>query len=250
MSSSKFIRSRIIDGEAFVGTFVTVPHPSVLELAAKSGFDFIALDAEHSPIDRAGIDELVRAADSVNSPIIVRVPDETWIASALDSGASGVLMPLVNTAEQAKKIVSEARYPPLGVRGVGAPRATGYGHDIMGYVAKANENVTVAIMIETLEALSNIEEIVAVEGIDIVYIGPGDLGLDINTSSGNVPTMEEAIETIIASCKKANKPFGIFAGSGEDCDKWLEKGATFITLGCDVLVFCEAYKTLRESANN
>lgn len=136
-------RKKCIGFDRAIGTFCAIPHPVAVEVIATAGFDFLCIDWEHSQIGRERIEDLVRAADVHGTPAMVRVPGHApeWIAAALDAGAAGVLVPRISTAAQAKAAVSATRYPPLGERGVGPGRASGYGYRIPDYLASANESL-------------------------------------------------------------------------------------------------------------
>ncbi|TIU55865.1 MAG: 4-hydroxy-2-oxovalerate aldolase, partial [Mesorhizobium sp.] len=168
-------RQKCISRTNLVGPFAAIPHPVAVEVMASSGLDFLCIDWEHAQISRETIEAMVRAADVHRVPAMVRVPGHApeAIQAALDSGAQGVLVPRVSTAEQAAMAVKASRYPPLGERGVGPGRAAGYGYRIPEYLAAANERIVVAVQVETAEGLANIEAIAAVDGVDLIFVGPG-----------------------------------------------------------------------------
>ena len=165
-----------------IGTFAAIPHPVAVEVTARSGLDFLCIDWEHAQIARDTIENMVRASDVHHVPAMVRVPGhgQEAIAAALDSGAQGVLVPRVSTAAQALAAVKASRYPPSGERGVGPGRAAGYGYRIFEYLAEANEKVVIAVQVETAEGLANVDAIAATEGVDVVFVGPGDLSVSID----------------------------------------------------------------------
>ncbi len=203
-------RQKCIGFERVVGTFSAIPHPVAIEVTAAAGLDFLCIDWEHSQIGRERIEDLVRAADVHKVPAMVRVPGHTpeWIASVLDAGAAGVLVPRVSTAAQAKAAVMATRYPPVGERGVGPGRASAYGYRIPDYLKAANESLVLAIQVETAEGLANIDEIVKVEGVDVIFIGPGDLSVSINAMGpAGADKLNAAIEKITARLQERG-PFG------------------------------------------
>lgn len=231
-------RKKCIGFERVVGTFAAIPHPVAIEVTAATGLDFLCIDAEHSQIDRELIENLVRSADAHRVPAMVRVPSHApeWVASALDAGAAGVLVPRVSTAAQAKAAVMATRYPPIGERGVGPGRASGYGYRIPDYLKTANESLVLSIQIETAEGLANVEEIVAVEGVDVIFIGPGDLSVSINAMGpAGAEKLNAAITTITNAARKAGKAVGIFRPSADDVGKWAEAGITFFMLASDTM---------------
>ena len=232
-------RKRCIGHERVIGTFAAIPHPVAIEVTAAAGLDFLCIDAEHSQIDRELIENLVRAADAHQVPALVRVPSHApeWIASVLDSGAAGVLVPRVSTAAQARAAVMATRYPPIGERGVGPGRASAYGYRIPDYLKAANESLVLAIQIETAEGLANVQEIVAVEGVDVIFIGPGDLSVSIDAMGpAGAEKLNAAIAAIAEAARSAGKAVGIFRPSADDVGKWAEAGITFYLLASDTML--------------
>ncbi|MBA3446878.1 MAG: 4-hydroxy-2-oxovalerate aldolase [Pseudaminobacter sp.] len=231
-------RQNCIAKARLIGTFAAIPHPVAIEVTARSGVDFLCIDWEHAQIARDAIENLVRASDIHGVPAMVRVPGHgaEAIAAALDSGARGVLVPRVSTAAQARDAVKAARYPPLGERGVGPGRAAGYGYRIPEYLATANAEIVVAVQVETAEGLSNAEEIAATEGVDVVFVGPGDLSVSIDAiGPAGADRLGEAIETIIAATVARDKVAGIFCARPEDAGRWAAKGASFFLLASDTM---------------
>ncbi|WP_145632791.1 HpcH/HpaI aldolase family protein [Rhizobium sp. ERR 1071] len=231
-------RRNCIEQKLLIGTFAAIPHPVAIEVTAASGIDFLCIDWEHSQISRERIEDLIRAADVHRVPAMVRVPGHTAedIATVLDAGAAGVLVPRVSTAEQARAAVKATRYPPLGARGVGPGRAAAYGYRIPDYLAKANEELLLAIQVETAEGLANIAEIVAVDGVDLIFIGPGDLSVSIDAMG---PTgkdrLDAAIRTITETTLAAGRAVGIFRPSPDDIGAWFEAGISFFILASDTM---------------
>ena len=234
----KEFRDRTIGRAPLIGTFAEIPHPVAIEVMAQTKPDFLCIDWEHSQIARDQIENLVRASDIHGVPAMVRVPGHSpeEIAAALDSGARGILAPRVSTAAQAAAIVKASRYPPEGERGVGPSRATNYGYGIFDYLGKANASNVVAVQVETAEGLANVDRIAAVEGVDVVFIGPGDLSvsLDIWRPEG-AAKLAKAIEKIVAATLKRGKAAGIFCAKAEDVGRWAERGASFFLLASDTM---------------
>lgn len=233
-----YFKSRVMRKEPVVGTFCGIVNASAVELTASCGFDFLCIDAEHSPIDRAAAEQMIRASDVGQVPAIVRVPglNAEAIASVLDSGAKGVLVPRVGTADQARAAVKATRYPPYGERGVGPGRAAAYGGGIGEYLGKANDELILAIQIETAEGLQNIESIATVEGVDVIFIGPGDLSVSLNAMGPeDAARLNSAITTIIEVSEKAGKVTGMFRMSADDVNQWRELGVSFFVLASDTM---------------
>ncbi len=233
------LRSRLLAKDVLVGTFSAIAHPAVTEMVAGAGFDFIVIDAEHSQIDRGDLENLFRAAEAGGAPALLRVPDNDriWIGSALDSGAAGVVVPRVSSAEDARKAVAFTRYPPDGERGVGPGRAAAYGAKIEEAIAGANDRVVLAVQLETAEGLAKIDEIAAVEGVDAIYIGPGDLAVSLGAlGPEGRPVLERAIATVVASCKRHGRAVGIFNMNVEGLSAAIKQGMTFVTLASDSML--------------
>ncbi|WP_105384464.1 HpcH/HpaI aldolase family protein [Neorhizobium alkalisoli] len=231
-------RKKCIGYERVIGTFAAIPHPVAIEVIAATGLDFLCIDSEHSQIDRELIENLIRAADAHRVPAMVRVPSHApeWAASALDAGAAGVLVPRVSTAAQAKAAVMATRYPPIGERGVGPGRASAYGYRIPDYLRVANESLVLAIQIETAEGLANVDDIVAVDGVDVIFVGPGDLSVSIDAlGPAGAEKLDAAITKIASAARKAGKAVGIFRPSADDVQKWSEAGITFVMLASDTM---------------
>lgn len=231
-------RDDVTGGARKVGPFVAIPHAVAVEVVAGAGPDFLCIDWEHSQIGRGEIEALVRAADVHRVPAMVRVPGHApeWIAAALDAGAAGVLVPRVSTAAQAQAAVRATRYPPLGERGVGPGRASAYGYRIPDYLKAANQTLLLAVQVETAEGLERIEEITAVEGVDVIFIGPGDLSVSIGAlGPDGAPKLEAAIRAIIRAAKSAGRTVGLFRPSAADVGRWADEGVSFFMLASDTM---------------
>lgn len=235
----KGFRARCANAETLIGTFAAIPHPVAIEVVAAAGFDFLCVDWEHAQISRGRIEDLIRACDVHRVPAMVRVPGHApeAIAAVLDAGAAGVLVPRVSTAAQAKAAVAATRYPPIGERGVGPGRAAAYGYRISDYLGQANQSIALAIQVETAEGLANIDEIAAVEGIDVIFVGPGDLSVSIGAiGADGQDRLSAAIEAITAAARSAGKAVGIFRPSADDVGKWSPAGITFYLLASDAML--------------
>ncbi len=173
-------RKRLLRGDRLIGTMVTLPTPEVAELLATVGYDWLFLDAEHGVFDAQTLQALLQAAGS-STPCLVRVsaPAEVPIKQALDIGATGIIVPQINSAAQAEQIVRWAKYSPMGTRGTGIARAQGYGWTLGDYISVANEQTAVVVQAEDVDAVREIEAIVRVPGIDAVFVGPYDLSASL-----------------------------------------------------------------------
>ncbi len=179
VSSPVSLRQRLLAGESVIGSWINSGSPIVAELMAASGFDFLCVDAEHSAVDFPQVQPLFQAMESgrPGCAAVVRLHgvDYSFVKRYLDAGADGVIAPLVRTKAEAEQLVQACKYPPEGLRGLGFCRANDYGMRIDDEYTRANENILVAVQIEHIEAVKNIDAILGVPGIDAVFIGPYDL---------------------------------------------------------------------------
>lgn len=232
-------RRRVAERQPLRGPFLSIPSVVSAEIVAGAGPDFLCIDTEHSPIDDALMTDMIRAADIAGLPALVRVRGLSGqnIAAALDGGACGVLVPHVSTAEEARAVVRYARFPPEGTRGAGPGRAAKYLRDIGGYIDRAREETVVMIQIETSAAVENLAEIVAVPGIDLILIGPGDLGVDLAARGG--ATVDEVIPGILEVARATDMPVGIFSPDRTTSETWL-KSLSFVIEGSDAMYLSQA----------
>ncbi len=235
-------KSRLAAGEVLLGSMVTLPSPAVAEILVQLGYQWLFVDGEHGPLETAEVLAILQAVgDQV--PCIVRVPAaaEVPIKKMLDLGAAGIIAPQVNTAQQAADVVAWSLYAPEGRRGVGLARAHGYGLNFQEYVESANQEITVIVQAEHAEAVENIEQIVQVEGIDAVLLGPYDLAASLG-KMGQVddPEVTGAIDRITAACQDAGLPLGIFGVSADAIRPYIEKGYNLVVAGTDTIFLASA----------
>ena len=235
-------KSRLAAGEMLLGSMVTLPSPGVAEILVEIGYQWLFVDGEHGPLETAEVLAILQAVgDQV--PCIVRVPAaaEVPIKKMLDLGAAGIIAPQVNTAQQAADVVAWSLYAPQGRRGVGLARAHGYGMKFQEYVESANQEISVIVQAEHAEAVENIEQIVQVEGIDAVLLGPYDLAARLG-KMGQVddPEVTGAIDCITAACQAAGIPLGIFGVSADAIRPYMEKGYNLVVAGTDTIFLASA----------
>jgi len=209
------LKRALREREPVESTWVSIPHPAVAELAAEQGFDCVFLDSEHTPASVETIEELVRAVDAGNdgeTASVVRVPwnDPVRIKRVLDTGPTGVMVPMVETRAEAEAFVEATRYPPEGVRGMAAGRASGYGTRFAEYVERANDEVVAIAQIETATGVENASDIAAVDGLDALFVGPADLGASLGAEPGD-ETFEAAVERVVEAAHEAGTPVGTLA---------------------------------------
>ncbi|KAI1330928.1 HpcH/HpaI aldolase/citrate lyase family protein [Xylariaceae sp. FL0255] len=236
------------DSGASMGVWQTLPGHSVSRILSRApGIDWVLVDCEHGNIDDAAMHEAVATIASCGVSPLVRLPDmQGWmIKRALDAGAHGILIPLLRSAEEARNIVKAAKFPSKqsdqlsGQRGLGSPFAMerfNPAPTMTEYYQKANQSLLTMVQIETQEALDAVEEIAAVDGIDVLFIGPFDLGNNIGhpiIDGVMEPELEQAIERILAATVKANKKCGFFASTGEQARKYADKGFHMVNAALD-----------------
>jgi 2-dehydro-3-deoxyglucarate aldolase len=241
-------RKRLWARESLIGTMVTLPVPALAEILADLGFDWLFVDGEHGPLETREILAILQAVGD-RVPCLVRVPgaEEPPIKKALDLGAEGIIVPQVNTVQQAASVVRYARYAPAGSRGVGLARAHGYGLRFQEYLDAANQSVAVIVQAEHAQAVENIESIVKVEGIDAVLIGPYDLAASLG-KMGQIDdrAVTDAIDHVKNTCQAAGVPLGYFGVSAQAIRPYMERGYRMIAAGVDTLFLAGAAKRLLE----
>jgi 4-hydroxy-2-oxoheptanedioate aldolase len=216
------------------GCFVTFPSPGLTEFIAQMGFDFTCIDNEHGAMDYMVLENMIRGSQCAGVPTIIRTPANRseYIQKALDSGANGIQIPMVNTLDDVKEAVNAAYYPPFGKRGYDfLPRACDYSlyPNKMDYMRKANEESMVILQIETVEAVENLEQLLTVEGVDVFFIGPFDLAVSMGYAHDpKHPEVLQMIERIIIMIKKKGKKAGIYAGDVEQTKQAVQWGASYI----------------------
>jgi 2-dehydro-3-deoxyglucarate aldolase len=243
------LKEKLKKGEAVIGTFVLIGHPDVAEWLSRVGYDWLLLDTEHSPTGYETLQRMMQAMNGSNCVPIVRPQwnDPVTIKRVLDIGAYGVLIPWVNSKEDAENAVRYCKYPPEGIRGYGPRRAGMFDPD---YYKTANDELLISIQIETQEALDNLDEILSVDGIDACYIGPWDLSVSLGL--GVPPTWDEpkyaaAFDRVLEVSAKHNKPAGLFAISSNI--EWaLQKGFKFNTVDMDDAFLMSAARNALEKA--
>lgn len=243
-------RQRLAAGETLLGTFLKTPSPILVEVLATSGLDCLCLDAEHAPFDRAAIDLCAMAARAAGFPLLVRpasgAPEQ--ILNALDVGADGVLAPHIRSAADARAVAAAASYRPGGRGYAGSSRAAGYGLTAMAeHRNRSAERTTVIIQIEDREALDEIDAIAAEPGIDALFIGRIDLTVSLDAASPDDPVVIAAIDRLIAACRAAKRPVGMFVPRDADVAGWRERGVTLFLQGSDHTLLRAGARAMRSA---
>ncbi len=240
------------EGKAAMGVWLVLGSPIVSEIIAHMGFDWVVVDTEHGAIDIETIQSIIQAISATNTVPIVRVPwnDPMPIKRALDAGAYGLVIPMVNSREEAIRAVKAAKYPPAGIRSYGGPRARLYGG--VDYFNHANEEIVVIVQIEHIDAVNCIDEILSVEGIDAFVIGPSDLAISMGLKPGlhNIdPRYVEVVNKVLASGKRHHVQGGIAASRPEAVNERIAQGFRFIALGTDEAFIIRAASEVINNVN-
>jgi 4-hydroxy-2-oxoheptanedioate aldolase len=233
-------KRKLLAGEPAIGILLASVSPLVAEAVSNVGFDWAAIDLQHGEADLADVTRLLQAISTTGTTPFVRAPinDFMPIGRALDLGAYGIIVPLVNTPAEAAAAVRAARYPPLGARSMGPIRGAIYGGD--NYFAESNDEIALFAMIETAEAVRNLREIVATDGIDGCYIGPNDLAISYGVAPGGdsgtplAAPVEEAIATVLTTCQAAGKAAGIHVANAGAAKRRLRQGFRFVSINSEV----------------
>ncbi|MEM4487891.1 MAG: aldolase/citrate lyase family protein [Desulfurococcaceae archaeon] len=241
-----YVHGKIKSGKPLLGAWITLPYPDVTEVLSNLPFDWFLIDMEHSPIDISQISPLLMSIKETNVVPITRVPWNDFVAikRVLDLGVAGVLVPWVNSKEEAIKAVEAVRYPPLGIRGVGPRRCVKYGFEnVVQYFNEWSKYAIVITQIETKKAYENLEEIISVDGVTGILIGPSDLSASLGMfGKANTPEFENILRDIATRAKPYEKIIGIFAPNPEFALKAYKLGYNFIALSHDITYLIEGAK--------
>lgn len=239
MFQTPSVRKRIQAGQLQFGLFVGSCSPVVSEIAAKSGFDVLLLDHEHGPGTVQDAIACMNAARDSKAECWIRVPglDPVYPKQYLDAGADGIMCPMINSAQEAARFVSFCKYPPVGMRGLspGATRHSAYGFQKDEYFERVDHDLSILVQIETVAAVKNVEEIAAVDGIDMLFLGP----IDLSGSLGHLgefdhPVVVDAFQRIEAAARKAGKPLATLYVPGMDLKNIIDRGYSLILGGGDI----------------
>jgi 2-dehydro-3-deoxyglucarate aldolase/4-hydroxy-2-oxoheptanedioate aldolase len=231
------LKRKLRAGQRTVGGWLQIASPFTAEIMSRAGFDWLMIDLEHGPGDILTLIAQLQAMNGTGVAPLVRAPwnDFVMIKRILDTGVMGVLVPYVNTRAEAEAAVRACRYPPAGIRGIaGSPRAAGYGQNIMDYLQRANDEIFVMVAVETPEAVNHLNSILAVEGLDGIFIGPMDLATSLgyfaNPTHAEVQAMIASVESTVIAAKKV---LGTVAGSWEQAQDLYERGYQMLTVMAD-----------------
>jgi len=233
------VKEKLKREEAVIGAAITIPSPDIAEMLSNLGFDWLFIDMEHAPLDVKDVQLILQVIESSDVTPIVRVPwnDPVVIKRALDVGAMGIIVPWVNSREEAEMAVKACKYPPKGIRGCGPRRAAKYGLETLSYLKSADEEIVVVVQIETVKAVESIKEILSVDGVDATFVGPMDLSASLgHLGNPDHPEVKEAIRTIIKAHSGTKVAPGIASSLGK-VEEHLRMGFKFlnVTSDCDLI---------------
>lgn len=240
-------KTALSSGQMLYGCWAGFADAYATEITASAGFDWLVIDGEHAPNDLRTIMAQLQVLDGKQSHPVVRLPmGEAWlIKQVLDAGAQTLLIPLVESAEQAQALVRAMRYPPHGIRGSGAAlaRASRFS-DISDYSVTANDQMCLLVQVETRAGIDALDDIARVDGVDGVFIGPSDLAADMgHLSNSTHPEVQATIKQALARIRSAGKAAGILAVDHETALKYRDWGAQFLAVGIDVVMLAAAART-------
>ena len=248
------IKQRLRIGEASIGTWMSMAHVSIAEILADAGYDWVVLETEHTAIDVSEALRIISTIEGRGCVPLVRLAwnDPIQMKAVLDSGAAGVLVPMINTRADAELAVSSAKYPPLGRRGVGLARAQGYGTRFKEYVDSANDDTLLILQIEHIDAVERIDDILSIKGIDGTFIGPYDLSMSMGLPGQlDHPDVQAAQERVL----QATRAHGLAPGihfvhpqrAAEQVAVAIACGYQFIAVGTDILFLGESCRSLKNA---
>jgi len=233
------LKEKLSGNELTIGSWITLAHPAIAEIMARAGFDWLAVDMEHSVVTMREAEELVRVIGLSGVAPLVRLSsnDPVQIKRVMDAGAHGVIVPMVNSAEEAGAAVRAVRYPPKGARGVGLARAQGYGASFKEYMDWLAREAVVVVQVEHIDSVLNLKDILAVDGVDGCIVGPYDLSGSLGVPGRfDHPSMLEAMGKILDTARAANKPAGIHVVEPDvsEFKTRISQGYTFIAYSLDI----------------
>lgn len=251
--SLQIFRDKLKNGECVYGPFMKTGDPMFVEAAGLAGFDFIILDTEHGPVSIENQQNNIRAAEARGTVPIIRLKDkaENTIGRALDIGAYGIQVPQIKTADEARDVVKYAKFYPYGMRGVCRfVRAADYSVIDRNEFFESSRDVLIILQLEGIDAIQNLDEILTVEGVDILFIGPYDLSQSLGLPGRvNNPKVVEAMKRIVEKASAAGKIIGCFVDTPEDLEMWRELGLQYLSYSVDVGIFIDACRKLTEKFN-
>ena len=250
----KNLKQRLLKGETLNGCWLNLGSALTAEIVGLSGFDWVLIDLEHGAGVEKDVLSQLQALESTPTAAFVRVesPESPRISRILDMGAEGIMCPKVNNAEEAQKVVNHVYYPPFGNRGMAKMiRATQFSLNFNTYFDTSRDTILCIVQIETLEALDNLDAIAAVEGVDVLFIGPADLSMSMGIfGQFDHPRFVTALKNIIEAGEKAGKAIGILLFNPDDFDKYHNMGIRFIACGADATFVANGAREMAKKLNS
>lgn len=238
-------RDLICSNQKLMGTFIGTPHPVMTEFVGHMGFDFLCIDAEHNAMHLETVQKMLQSLQGTPTYGMVRVPTLSYeyVTGALDIGADALLIPQIRTMDDINRLREYSQYPPVGRRGCGPSRLWDYG-DSIGQLASGgdmNSTTNIVVQLETVQAVENLDEIVKADFVDMFFIGPGDLSMDMGIfAQFSNPRLVDTIMMIREKTAAAGKRLGVFAGSFEAAQSWCEKGFDMCIINSELALMSSA----------
>lgn len=237
------LRRGLAGGDTTLGTFLGTGSPVVAEVCALSGLDWLLVDCEHGMTGDEAVGGIVAAVGGYQVPVLARIarPEPTLIGRVLDAGASGVMLPRITSAQQARAVLSGLHYPPRGTRGVASyNRAAGFGRDVTA-LDRAADEVFAVVQIETTGALAEVDEIAALDGVGVLFVGPQDLSYALGGARDYAaPAFQEALDRVVAAADRHGRAAGVLAPDTAAATRYLARGFRFVALASDAMVLGSA----------
>ncbi len=242
MAKNSF-KERLKNGESLVGIFASLGSEIAAEVLGSSNIDYTLIDMEHAPNDLRNVVNQMQAIKATGGECLVRIPvlDHIYAKRLLDAGATTIMFPQINNINDAKNAVKSVKYPPIGIRGIaGATRANNFGREV-NYVEIADEKICVICQIESLEACKNVKDIAATDGVDLLFVGPGDLSADMGLiKDRNAKEVKEMALKVLKNANECNKPCGIMVSNITEAKEMLQLGFKVIAVTTDLVLLRNA----------
>ncbi len=242
MAKNSF-KERLKNGESLVGIFASLGSEIAAEVLGSSNIDYTLIDMEHAPNDLRNVVNQMQAIKATGGECLVRIPvlDHIYAKRLLDAGATTIMFPQINNINDAKNAVKSVKYPPIGIRGIaGATRANNFGREV-NYVEIADEKICVICQIESLEACKNVKDIAATDGVDLLFVGPGDLSADMGLiKDRNAKEVKEMALKVLKNANECNKPCGIMVSNITEAKEMLQLGFEVIAVTTDLVLLRNA----------
>lgn len=242
MAKNSF-KERLKNGESLVGIFASLGSEIAAEVLGSSNIDYTLIDMEHAPNDLRNVVNQMQAVKAAGGECLVRIPvlDHIYAKRLLDAGATTIMFPQINNINDAKNAVKSVKYPPIGIRGIaGATRANNFGREV-NYVEIADEKICVICQIESLEACKNVKDIAATDGVDLLFVGPGDLSADMGLiKDRNAKEVKEMALKVLKDANECNKPCGIMVSNITEAKEMLQLGFEVIAVTTDLVLLRNA----------